>query len=787
MSSENLRWVGRRIPRTDAYEKATGAAKYASDISLPGMLWAGVLRSQHAHALIKKIDTTRAKALDGVEAVLTYEDVPGKNRYGPFRRDRRVLCDDKVRYIGDPVALVVADSMEKVERALDQIEVEYEPLETVLDPLRAVAPSSPRVHEDGNICRKTRISLGDVEEGFRRAAVVVENTYRTGTQMHVYMEPEAGIAYLDEDGRITLTVGGQGPYKDRAEVCETLGIPEEKVRVVTPQVGGAFGGKDDVPVQLHLALAVLKTGKPVKLAWTREESCIAGSKRHPATVRMKTAAASDGTLIANKVEILYDTGAYAGLGPAVLDVAIENCSGPYRIPNIDIEATLAYTNNLVASAFRGFGAPQVMFAMESQMDIIAEKLKLDPIEFRLRNALRKGDEGPFRNKLEGGVGIHEALERAREHELWSSRGRTKSGDRPWIRRGVGVGAAIKGFTLGAIPDKGSASIEVKRDGKFLVKVSTAEIGQGMTTAFAQIAAEALKCDLGDVAVVYADTLQTPNTSVTSASRSTYIGGNAIILAAKKVLDLFVEFAGKELGETTHDLRIGASEVVSTKTGRRVSYAKIAEGMASGALPVEVVGTFDVPRVEPIQGSLEIPHLFYMFACSLAEVEVDTMTGAVRVARLVCIPDAGRVINPQTFEGQIEGAAVQGVGYAVMEEAKIAEGVLETPNFSTYLIPTVKDAPEIEVIAVESQEDTGPFGAKGVGEIGLVPIAPAVVNAIHDATGVRLYEIPATPERVYWALKNSPSAGPLQESDGNPGDSGTNSCVGSMPTSQGQPR
>jgi CO/xanthine dehydrogenase Mo-binding subunit len=305
----------------------------------------------------------------------------------------------------------------------------------------------------------------------------------------------------------------------------------------------------------------------------------------------------------------------------------------------------------------------------------------------------------------------------------------------------------------------------------------------MTTAFAQIAAEALKCDLGDVAVVNSDTLQTPNTSVTSASRSTYIGGNAILLAAKKILDLLVESAGKELGETTHDLRVGASEVISTKTGRRVSYARIAERMTSGTLPVEAIGTFDVPRVEPIKGSLEIPHLFYMFACSLAEVEVDTMTGVVRVTKLVCIPDAGRVINPLTFEGQIQGAAVQGLGYAVMEEARIEEGVLMTPNFSTYLIPTVKDVPEIEVIAVESHEDTGPFGAKGVGEIGLVSIAPAIFNAIHDATAMRLYEIPATPERVYWALKNGRSAGPLQESIGSPGDSEANSCVGPMPTNR----
>jgi xanthine dehydrogenase D subunit len=785
LSEESFKWVGKRVPRIDAYEKASGSTKYASDITLPGMLWAGVLRAKHPHALIKRIDSTKARSLAGVEAVLTHEDVPGKNRYGTFVRDRPVLCDDRVRYVGDSVALVVADSKEKVEEALARIEVEYEPLPIVTDPLRALEPDSPKVHEKGNVCRKTRISRGDVEDAFGRAAVVVENTYRTSSPTHAYLEPEAGVAFIDDGGRITLTVGGQGPYKDKAEVSETLGISEEKLRVITPHVGGAFGGKDDVPVQLHLALAVQKTGRPVKLLWSREESCTAGTKRHPAIIRMKTAAASDGTLLANKVEIVYDTGAYAGLGPAVLDVAIENCSGPYRIPNIDIEATLVYTNNHVASAFRGFGAPQVMFAVESQMDIIAERLGLDPIELRLRNALRKGDVGPFRNKLNGGVGIHEALERARRHELWSHRKVTKPISRPWIRRGVGVAAAMKGFTLGALPDRGSAGIEIKEDGKFLVKVGTTEIGQGMTTAFTQIAAEALKCDLKDVAVVFADTLRTPDTSVTSASRSTYVGGNAILLAAKKMLDLIVESAGKELGEPAQGLRTKSSEVMSARTGRKVSYAMLAERMKSRGIPTEVIGTFDVPRAEPIQGSLEIPHLFYMFACSLAEVEVDTMTGAVKVVKLVCIPDAGRVINPQTLEGQVEGAAVQGVGYAIMEDAKIEEGRLRTPNFSTYLIPTAKDAPEIEVMPVESIEDTGPYGAKGIGEIGLVPIAPAIVNAINDATGTRLFEIPATPERVYWALKGRASSGQAQASGGGQGDSAVNSCVGSMPMNQDQ--
>ena len=765
MSKTEFRWVGKPVPRKDAYAKASGSVAYPSDISMPGMLFAGVLRSKLPHARIKRIDVSKARALPGVAAVLTHEDVPGKNRYGSFIRDRPVLCDDKVRYVGDPVVLVVAASVEDVEKALGLIQVEYEKLPSVTDPVEALKPGSPKVHEGGNVCRKTRISFGDVEEAFRNAAVVVENTYRTGSQVHAYLEPEAGLGYYDETGRLTLVVGGQSPYKDRAEICETLGLKEDEVAVITPPVGGAFGGKDDVPVQLHLALAVLKTGKPVKLVWGRGESCIAGLKRHPSIVKMKTAATADGTLLANRVEILFDKGAYAGLGPAVLDVAIENCNGPYRMPNVDIQATLAYTNNGVMSAFRGFGAPQVMFAMESQMEILAERLGLDPIEFRLRNALRKGDEGAFRNKINSGIGIHEALEKARNHELW--RGKASPGPdlSPWTKRGVGVAAAIKGFTLGALPDKGTARIRLLDGGKFEVNVSTTEIGQGMTIAFAQIAAEALQCDLEDVTVTCGDTVRAPDTSVTSASRSTYLGGNAIIKAATEMRSLLTRLAAELLGEPGETLRPKPSAMTSEKTGKSAPYSAIAERAKSRNFHAEVTGTFEVPRVEPIAGSLEIPHLFYMFACALAEVEVDVLTGAVKVTRLVVLPDAGRVINPQTFEGQVEGAAIQGLGYATIEEAKIEDGFLKTPNFATYLIPTIKDAPEIEVIAVGEAEETGPFGAKGVGEIGLVPIAPAITNAIYDATGARLFEIPATPEKVYRALKSIGAAIDLAQTRG----------------------
>lgn len=747
------RWVGKPIPRRDALEKAIGQAKYASDLFPEGLLWGKVLRSKYPHAKIRRIDVSRAKSHPGVVAVFTHEDVPN-NRYGLFNKDRPVLCDDKVRYIGDPIAVVAAETPEAAEEALGMIEVEYEPLPAVLDPLEAMKPESPKVHERGNIARQTHISFGDVEQAFREADVIVENTYTVGTQIHAYLETEAGISYFDENGRLTIVAGGQSPYRDRHEICSTLNIPEDSVRVVIPHVGGAFGGKDDISVQIHLALITLKTRRPARLVWTREESTIAGTKRHAGIIRMKTAARRDGVLLANRTEIIYDTGAYEGLGPAVLDVAIENCNGPYKIPNIDISATLVYTNNYVASAFRGFGAPQVLFAIESQLDAIAERLNMDPIELRLRNALRRGDVGVFNNKLIGSVGIAKALEIAANHELWRERERYKAETaRPWIKRGVGVASAIKGYTLGALPDKGQVGVELTREGKFRVRVSSTEIGQGVLAALAQVAADMLRCGVDDIQLVFADTLETPDTSVTSASRQLFLAGNALADAARKMLDKMRHVAAGLSGEPPEVFDFLDGYAISRDGKTRISYAEIARYMENNNIPPHVVGEYEVPRVEPIPGTLEIPHLFYMFAAALALVEVNTLTGFAQVRKLVVIPDAGKVINPQTFQGQIEGAAVQGIGYALMEEAKIENGILKTQNFATYLIPSIKDAPEIEVIPVEDGEETGPFGAKGIGEIGIIPIAPAVANAIKDAVGVRPTSIPITPEKLYWLIRS----------------------------------
>lgn len=460
--TQELRWVGRSVARKDGAGKVTGDTKFFSDLALPNMLYAKVVRSKYPHALIKRINTEKAQAVPGVVTVLTHKDVPAANAFGIVIADQPVFCYDRVRYLGDALALVVAENLEAAEKAAGLVEVDYEPLPVVSDPVEAMKPEAPKVHEKGNLLRHETIRVGDVDKAFREAALIVENTYRTGRQMHMFLEVEAGVGMLDENGDLVVYTGGQSPYRDQMQISRALGIQPERIRVISTPVGGAFGGKEENTVQIHLALAALKTKRPVKLVWTREESGVAGVKRHSMIVTMKTAVDKEGRLLANKVSIIADTGAYASLGPTVLDVAVENSCGPYRIPNIHIDADLVYTNNGVAGAFRGFGAPQVNFAMESNMDIIAEKLEIDRLQLRKRNALREGDVGPFGLKLQGSVGVYETLEKAEHSDIWRNRERYKSSpSAPWCKRGIAVTTAVKGFGFGALPDFAAASIDRK--------------------------------------------------------------------------------------------------------------------------------------------------------------------------------------------------------------------------------------------------------------------------------------------------------------------------------------
>ena len=756
-----LRWIGKPVIRKDGAGKVTGETKFFSDMILPNMLWAKAVRSRYPHALIKKISTAKAEAVPGVVTVLTHRDVPGLNAFGIIVPDQPVLCYDKVRCLGDSVAVVAAESKEAAEAAAELVEVEYEPLPVVSDPLEAMKPEAPRVHEKGNIQRHATVRVGDVDKAFRNASVVVENAFRTGRQMHMFLETEAGIGMLDDKGNIVLYVGGQSPYRDQMQVSRALGIEPDRVRVISTPVGGAFGGKEENTVQIHLALLALKTKRPVKMVWTREESGTAGIKRHPMIVTMKTATNKDGELLANKVHIVADTGAYLSLGPTVLDVAIENSCGPYRVPNIDIDAYLVYTNNGIAGAFRGFGAPQVNFAMETNLDMIAERLGIDRLEIRKRNALREGDTGPFGYKPTGSVGVYETLLKAESSEIWKNRGKYKSAQLPpWIKRGIGVATAVKGFGFGTLPDFAAVSMQLTPTGKFVVGVSCPEIGQGAVTAYSQIAAEALSCDVVEVYIASADSQLAPDTGTSSASMALVRGGNAILAAAPKMNDLLLNAAAEMIGEQKQDLLLRDSNAVSrTNPKKSVTYAEIAQYLHKTGSETRVVAGINIPRMDkPLEGTIEIPHLSYMYASAVALVEVNTLTGATKVLKFFLSPDSGRMINPQTYTGQCEGAIVQGVGFALTEETQIDNGIIKTNNFTTYIIPTICDVPEIQVDPVETYDKIGPFGAKGLGEIGIIPVGSAVANAIYDAIGTRIFTLPATPERVYTAMKEKNDGG-----------------------------
>src|SRR5208282_5032105 len=752
----DLRWVGKSIPRKEGVGKTTGETKFFSDMILPNMLWAKVVRSKYPHALIRKIDTSKAESLPGVVTVLTHKDVPGLNGFGIVIPDQPVLCSDKVRFLGDAIAVIAAESEEIAEAAVQLVEIDYEPLPVVTDPVEAMNPETTRVHANGNLLRHETVRNGNVLQAFQNAAVIVEHTYRTPRQMHMFLETEAGIGMLDENGNVVLYVGGQAPYRDQMQVSRALGIKSEKVRVISTPVGGAFGGKEEITTQIHLALLAAKTKRPVKLVWTREESGITGIKRHPMIITTKTATDREGNLIANQVRIIADTGAYASLGPTVLDVAVENSCGAYKIPNVDIDAYLVYTNNGVSGAFRGFGSVQVNFALESNMDMIAEKLGIDRLELRKKNVLREGDIGPFGYAIRGSVGVYETLLKVENSELWKNKLKYKTEKTAaWCKRGIGIATGVKGFGFGALPDFAAASIQITPVGKFVIGISCPEIGQGGITAYTQIAAEALNCHIDDIYIASADSQLAPDTGTTSASMALVRGGNAILAAAPKMNQLLLAAGSQILQEPSDKLQIEQSYVKSNLDRKKiVTLAQIAQYLEKKGSDTKVIGGFNVPRFEkPAEGSIEIPHWSYMYASGIALVEVNTLTGATKVLKFLLATDCGKIINPQSYSGQHEGAILQGIGFALMEDTLIENGNVLTNNFTAYIIPTIADMPDIQIEPVETYEKIGPFGAKGLGEIGIVAVPAAIANAIYDATGARIYSLPATPERVYKALQN----------------------------------
>ncbi|QED47725.1 xanthine dehydrogenase family protein molybdopterin-binding subunit [Cytobacillus dafuensis] len=754
-NEQSLNWVGKRVKRIDGPEKVTGELKYMTDLHFDNMVWGKVLRAKYPHAKIKSIHTLNAEKLPGVVCVLTHKDIPGFNGFGIVIPDQPILCSNIVRCTGDAICLVAAESEEIAERALELIDVEYELLEVVTDAEKAMTASAPQLHPDGNIHSHVKIKNGNTEEAFIEADIIVENTFYSPRQMHAFIETEGGWGVMDADGFITIHCPGQYAHRDRMQIARALAYNPERIRVISSPIGGAFGGKDEITVQIYLALLAMHTnGRPVKIHLSREESVIAGIKRHPFKVHMKTAAKKDGTLIANEVRAVADTGAYASLGGAVIALAIEHSCGPYKIPNVNLEGFCVYTNNGISGAFRGFGVNQVCMGIETHLDMIAEQLNMDKVEIRKKNVYHQGEISSLGHIVKSSVGTYKTLELAENCDLWKNRSQYKSEvSEPWKKRGVALATSFHGIGMGiGLPDYGAASIEILPDGKFLVAVGCEEIGGGNSTAYAQVAAEILNCDINNIKVVQGDTSRTLDGGTVTASRSTYTGGRAVATAAPNMVKLLTNTAAELLNVPPSKIEVLPNCL--NANGKAVNYQTIHQYLFEHHRSTRVEGHFILPkeRVE-IEGSGGAPHHLYGYLTHVVMVEIDTLTGETDVLRVVSIPDAGKVINPQGLEGQAEGGAVMGIGYTLYEDVVIENGYHKTRNFTDYIIPTIRETPLIETFPVEdTPEDSGPFGAKGIGEVVMIPIIAAIVSAIYDATGVRIYHLPATPERIFNALK-----------------------------------
>jgi CO/xanthine dehydrogenase Mo-binding subunit len=753
--------IGKSIPRVDACAKVTGREKYAIDYHAPHLLWAGVKRAGVPHARIRGIHGEEALRVSGVIAVLTHRDVKGTNRQGVIRKDQPVLANDKVRHAGDPMALVVAEDKAALAEALKRLTFELEPLETVLDPEEALREGAPRIHEgspQGNLLLEGDIRTGLGAAAFEGCDVVVEARFQTPQQEHAYLETEAGWAILREDGRLEITASTQTPFRDRAEVAEALGLDVEKVRILAPYCGGAFGGKDGITVQSLLGLAALRSpGRPVKMVWGREESFLAGAKRHAARLHYRLGAKRDGTFHALEVRIHYDTGPYDHLGGAIMALGLEHAGGPYRIPNASLKAWSVYTNNPVGGAFRGFGVPQVTAAMEQVVDMLAERLGLSPLEIRLRNAVRRGDKNAVGVTLTGSTGILECLETLKDHPLWQGRSAWKKSAGPFKVRGVGIASVMHGMGYGpVVPDVGNAKVELTQQGLFRVYCGVVDMGQGNVTTYLQIAGEILGQDMAHMEAVLPDTDRTLPSGSSSASRTTYTFGNALIGAAQTLRQRLLDRAADLLMVSgREEMTLVPGAVRHLPSGRDLPLAELARRLADSERTA--TGRFRAPVAGerlPIHPDLRlhgVPHLLFSYGAHLACVELDTLTGQIHVQRYLAVTECGRILNPQAFEQQIQGGITQGLGHALMEEFAARDGRILTPDLSTYILPTALDVPDMDSMAVELHEPSGPFGLKGAGEIAVDGPLPAVANALADACGIRLPSAPFTPERVLSAL------------------------------------
>ncbi|TYP79588.1 xanthine dehydrogenase subunit D [Paenibacillus methanolicus] len=741
---------GRWRIRPDGPAKVTGALTYLTDMSMSGMLHGRVLRSSHPYARIKSIDTSEAEALEGVHAVLTWRDVPGLNGYGIAVQDQPVLCRDYVRYVGDAVATVAADTPELADYALSLIEVDYDALAPVDDPEAALADGAPKLHPHGNVLHRAGYERGNIADGFEGCAHIVEETYITPRQMHAYMETEGGLFVPEPDGRLTVYAPTQHGLMDRLQLSRILDRPQASIRIVSSPIGGSFGGKDELNIQPYGALLALHTGRPVKIHNSRWESVRAGLKRHPMKIRMKTGIDADGRIMAHDVNIIADTGPYATLGAEVLNFAVEHVIGPYRYEHLYVSGVSVHTNNGMSGEFRGFGGNQAIFALEGQMDRLAYKAGIDPWEFRQRNRRRAEDPGPFGHPIAQTNGAEQVWRTLAESALYARRERlayaaSAPSSPPWIRKGIGAAFVMHGAGLGfGIPDPAGGRLRLAADGKIEALFGYEEFGQGLIATLELMLIEEFGFAPDDFRIVIGDTDRVPDSGSTTASRATSMMWQSLQRMRDPFRSALLKAAAAQLDRPAEELAIGEGGVREKSGEKRLllAYQNLAAG-SSEEIAVETNFIFPASDTKRIGA-----HLLYTYAAVAVEAEVNTLTGRVRVTDQFHAVAAGPVMNPQGYLGQIEGGSSMALGYALTEEAIMDEGRYVTRNFDTYLIPTIADSRGgFEVVPIEELPEGDPHGPRGVGEIGSVGLAPAIAEAVFQAVGTRISRLPIDPSEL----------------------------------------
>ncbi len=789
MRERTLRIVNTSPVKVDGVDLVTGRARYTDDFTMPGMLYAKVLTSPHAHARIVRIDVSKAKALPGVHAVLTHADVPhvrhtnaGQSYPEPSPYDR-VILENKVRFVGDRVAVVAAESLRIAEHALALIEVEYDVLPAVFDMEAAMQPGAPVIHNETdatgiydiarNIAAHLDAELGNISQGFADADFIVEGTYRTQRAKHCALETHGSLAYLDEHGRVNIISSTQVPFHTRRQLAYILNMPMTRIRVMKPRMGGGFGNKQGMFLEDLVALLALRTKRPVKLIFSRAEEFVGGYSRHPQIIRLRTGVKRDGTLVAQEMRVIGNTGAYGDHAPTVQECTGRKVLPLYRVPNAHFVYDAVYTNQPVSGAFRGYGAIQGFFALESQMDDIAAKLNMDPLELRQKNRIHEGDTdviahilGDKEDRMVESCGLGECIERGAAAIDWHAK--RASGVQDFIlgkqefakqdkscapmsskRRGVGMACAMQGSGIAGV-DWGSATIALNEDGTFTLYVGATDLGTGSDTILSQIAAEALGVDLKDVYIIASDTDLTPFDVGAYASSTTYVSGGAVKKAAELVRAEILEVAAAMLRVPIDEVqyaRIGWHDEscpchIIASRGQSVTLAEVATyATHQGQRQITVTASNTAQSSPP------------PFTAQFAEVEVDMKTGQVAVLRYVAAVDCGVAMNPKLAEGQVEGAVTQGLGFALFEDMLFDDqGRLYNPNFADYKLFNAFDMPKLETILVETHEPTGPYGAKSVAEVPINCPAPAIANAIFHAIGVRIVELPITAEKVLKAIR-----------------------------------